>query len=280
MLVNSNECPHLNKEILSKLMNIEQSNISFDKLKCQKCSENKELCICLVCGESFCSTKIKDHITEHNKESNDHYLYLKCEDINMYCFKCQDDKNSKSDKKENSAESEISQQFSKIITQLKSKIKKDESNNSTDQTENSENQPSYQKSINEKNEICSHIKDENIINEFQEYLNPFFENTVKIIHGYNDKNLFAGICLNCGDKFNNFSELIKHNENQKHKLYINFADYTIVCYECKSKYAFSLCLHAFINSKALLFKSNKVQLSKYSKLKILHSIPQNTLNIK
>ena len=57
MLVNINECPHLNKEILSKLMNIEQSNNSFDKLKCQKCSENKELCICLVCCESFCSKK-------------------------------------------------------------------------------------------------------------------------------------------------------------------------------------------------------------------------------
>ena len=59
MLVSSNDCPHLNKEILSKLMNIEQSNISFDKLKCKKCSENKELCICLVCGDSFCSKKNK-----------------------------------------------------------------------------------------------------------------------------------------------------------------------------------------------------------------------------
>ena len=57
MLVSCNDCPHLNKEILSKLMNIEQSNISCDKLKCKKCNENKELCICLVCGDSFCSKK-------------------------------------------------------------------------------------------------------------------------------------------------------------------------------------------------------------------------------
>ena len=242
MLVSSNDCPHLNKEILSKLMNVEQSNISFDKLKCKKCSENKELCICLVCGDSFCSKKIKDHITEHNKESNDHYLYLNSEDISMYCFKCEEDKNknSNSDKKESCVEPGISEQIGKIITQLKSKIKKDESNNSTEQTESSENEPNYQKLINEKNEVCSHIKDENIINEFQDYLNPFFENTVKIIQSYNDKNLFAGICLNCGDKLNNFSELVKHNEFQKHKLYINFADNTIICYECKSKYALSL----------------------------------------
>ena len=244
MLVSCNDCPHLNKEILSKLMNVEQSNISFDKLKCKKCSENKELCICLVCGDSFCSKKIKDHITEHNKESNDHYLYLNSEDISMYCFKCEEDKNknsnSNSDKKESCVEPGISEQIGKIIIQLKSKIKKDESNNSTEQTESSENEPNYQKLINEKNEVCSHIKDENIINEFQDYLNPYFENTVKIIQSYNDKNLFAGICLNCGDKLNNFSELVKHNEFQKHKLYINFADNTIICYECKSKYALSL----------------------------------------
>ena len=240
MLVSCNDCPHLNKEILSKLMEIEQSKISLNKLKCKKCSENKEMCICLTCGDSFCSQKIKDHITEHNKESNDHYLYLNSEDISMYCFKCQDDKKSNSDKKENCVEPEISEQISKIIAQLKSKVKMDKSNNSTDQTEKSEDEPNYQNLINEKNEICSHIKDENIINEFQEYLNPFFENTVKIIHSYNDKNLFAGICLNCGDKFNSFSEVVKHNEFQKHKLYINFADYTIVCYECKSKYAFSV----------------------------------------
>ena len=53
MLVSCNDCPHLNKEILSKLMTIEKSNNSFDKLKCKQCNENKELWICLVCGDSF-----------------------------------------------------------------------------------------------------------------------------------------------------------------------------------------------------------------------------------
>ena len=240
MLVSCNDCPHLNKEILSKLMSIEQSNNNFDELKCKQCSENKELWICLVCGDSFCSQKIKDHTTGHNKENNEHYLYLNSQDISICCFKCQDDKNSNSDKKESCVEPEISDQFDKIIAQLKSRIKKEESNKSTDQTQSSENEPNYSEVINEKNEVCSHIKDENIINDFNDYLNPYFENDVKIIHGYNDKNLFAGICLNCGDKFNNFSELIKHDENQKHKLYINFGDYKVVCYECKSKYPFSL----------------------------------------
>jgi NAD-dependent SIR2 family protein deacetylase len=251
MLVSCNDCPHLNKEILSKLMTIEKSNNSFDKLKCKQCNENKELWICLVCGDSFCSQKIKDHISGHNKESNEHYLFLNSQDISMCCFKCQDDKNKNSytDKKESCVEPEISEQFNKIIIELKSRIKKEESNKSTDQTQSSVNEPNYSEVINEKNEICSHIKDGNIINDFNDYLNPYFENTVKIIHGYNDKNLFAGICLNCGDKFNNFSELIKHNENQKHKLYINFGDYTIVCYECKSKYPFSL-----VNDYSLKYK--------------------------
>ena len=253
MQTNCNNCPHLNKEILTKLISIEQSYNNFENFKCKKCNENKELWICLFCGDSFCSQKIKDHITEHNKQNNDHYLYLNSKDISICCFKCQDGSNnySNSDMKESYVDSKISEQFDRIIAQLKSKIKKEESNKSPDQIQRSENEHNYSEVINTKKELCSHINNENIINDFNDDLNPYFESSVKIIHAYNDKNLFAGICLHCGDKFNNFSELIKHNEYQKHKLYINFGDYTIVCYECKSKYAFSIVNDSSIKYKLL-----------------------------
>ena len=63
MQVNCNNCPHLNKEILSKLISIEQSNNNFEKFKCMQCKENKELWICLICGDSFCSQNMKEHTT-------------------------------------------------------------------------------------------------------------------------------------------------------------------------------------------------------------------------
>ena len=253
MQVNCNNCPHLNKEILSKLISIEQSNNNFEKFKCKQCKENKELWICLICGDSFCSQNMKENTNRHNTENNEHYLYLNSKDMSICCFKCQEEKNShlNSDKKEVCSDSKISEQFDIIVNQLKSRIKIKETNKSTEQIQISENELYYSELIKEKKEICSHINNENIINDFNDDLNPYFENSVKIIHGYNDKNLFAGICLHCGVKFNNFSELIKHNEYQKHKLYINFGDYTIVCYECKSKYAFRLVNDSSIKYKLL-----------------------------
>ena len=43
------DCPHVEKR---KLFDIEQfRQITFDKLKCEKCEEHKELWICLICGK-------------------------------------------------------------------------------------------------------------------------------------------------------------------------------------------------------------------------------------
>ena len=94
--------------------------------------------------------------------------------------------------------------------------------------------------FNGKKEICSHIKDENIINDFKDYVNTFFKVGLLMMMNHKDKNIFDGLCLVCGDRLDNLESLNEHYNKQKHKLLMNLLDFTVICMECKSKYDFVL----------------------------------------
>ena len=125
MIVNpKKDCPHLKK---SKLIDKEKfKKIPFGELKCQKCDESKELWICLICGEIFCSRYINGHFVEHKRDNPEHCLCLGAVDLSIWCFECINDKqkdlNSEEKSKEKGSyiESKITNEYIKIISDFKS----------------------------------------------------------------------------------------------------------------------------------------------------------------
>ena len=235
MIVNpKKDCPHIEK---SNLIDLEKfKKIPFGKLKCQKCDELKELLICLFCGEIFCTKKVKSHFDEHNKEKQNHCLYLQLNDLGILCIECNNDLSETQNKKGTYIESEITNKYLKIIEEFK-KEKKDSQNIDT---KNKEDEVTIELNLKEQKEICSHIKDENIINEFDEKFETFLISSFRLLLKYKDKVKFAGICLICGNRIDNLEDLDKHFKSEKHKLYINLLENNVNCMDCKSYYNFEL----------------------------------------
>ena len=252
------DCPHVEKQNLLDLNVFKQ--IQFEKLKCKKCNEEKELWICLICGETFCSRYINGHFVEHNKENQDHCLCLGIMDLSVWCFECVKENNTNSTDKSNDKgcyiESNITNKYIKIIQEIKFGKEKELNENMANLIIKEEIKGEL--FLENKKELCSHIKDENIINSFKDYLETFFKSTIKLLQQYKDKMIFTGLCLICGDKIYYPKDLHKHFNAQKHKLYINLLDFTIICMECKSKYNIELMddikyriLFQYLNEKGL-----------------------------
>ena len=250
MIVNpKKDCPHLEK---SKLIDKEKfKKIPFGELKCQKCDESKELWICLICGEIFCSRYINGHFVEHNKDNPEHCLCLGAVDLSIWCFECINDKQKdlnseeKSKKKGSYIESKITNEYIKIISDFNSSKNEKKKKSRDEMKKEKKLNKEEEKKLNfkEKKEICSHVINENIINMFKNTSENIFQRSIKMIEKFNDKMVFIGICLICGEKIfdeSNLENLDKHYNKHKHKLYVNILDFTIICIECKSKYKFEL----------------------------------------
>ena len=250
MIVNpKKDCPHLEK---SKLIDLEKfKEISFGELKCQKCDETKELSICLICGEIFCSNDKMGHFDDHNKENQDHYLFLQMNDLGIWCNECINDEQEDQNKKGSYIESEITNKYLKIVEELKKERKNSQKEEKeiqdnkgkekdSEKAVNKEDEVGVELNLKEKKEICSHIKDENIIKGFDKDLETFFISTFKFLLNYKDKVKFAGICLICGNRIDHIDDLDKHYNTEKHKLYINLFENNITCMECKSCYKLDL----------------------------------------
>ena len=256
------DCPHVEKPNLMDLNKFKQ--IQFEKLKCKKCNEEKELWICLICGETFCSRYINGHFLEHNKDNQDHCLCLGLMDFSIWCFECIIEKNTnpkdKSNEKGCYIVSNITNKYIEILAKIKFGKEKENSKELTEDMAklNIKEETKYNLVLENKKELCSHIKEENIINSFKYYLETFLKSTINMSQQYKDKIIFIGLCLICGDKIDSPEDLNKHLNAQKHKLYINLLDYTIVCMECKSKYNVELMddikyriLFQYLNEKDL-----------------------------
>ena len=254
MIINpKKDCPHVEN---STLLDIDKfKKIPFDELKCQKCDESKELWICLICGEIYCSRYVKGHFVEHNKLNPDHCLCLGVIDLSIWCFECinneQNNSNTETEKhpeeKGSYIESKKTNDYIKILSDFNiAKAKKEneitkksreeiEKEIKNEKNKNDEKNNKYLK-IENKKEICSHIKNEEITNDYKESFKDNFQFTIKMIDKFRKRMDFVGICLKCGERL--YDNLEEHFNQNKHKLYVNILDLTIICMECKSKYYF------------------------------------------
>ena len=241
------DCPHIEKDNLIDINKFKQ--IEFEKLKCKKCDETNELWICLICGEVFCSRYINSHFIEHNKENPDHCLCIGLMDLSVWCYECIIENKSafsqdKSTDKGCYIESKNTFDYLRILRKFKfdekEEMTEEQKKELKDDLENPSKELKNQFLFENKKEICSHIKNENIIQEFKEYLNSYFKLIVNSLPKPTDKINFFGLCLICGERLDTLKELDKHLSAQKHILYINFLEFTINCMECKSKYDIGL----------------------------------------
>ena len=89
MIVEPNKnCSHIHSV---NLLPIQKFNkIPFHLQKCENCSENKELWICLTCGKSFCGRYKNNHYYLHYKDSksNSHFICISLIDLSVWCYEC------------------------------------------------------------------------------------------------------------------------------------------------------------------------------------------------
>ena len=221
-----NECIHITS---NNLISME----TFKKIPFEKLKKEKYDLICLICGECFSSQNINKIFNEHYKGNKQHCLYININNLNIFCLECklkQKDKKTEDDNNVYYIQSPISEEYINIIENYiygEDNIKENDNNNKL--------------IFKSKNVICTHVETENIIDEFKE----------KIINDYKVKlnlklflefNCFC-ICLSCGEGCNTYNEIEEHFEINKHKLFIDLIDWTIICHECESKYKLELMEH-------------------------------------
>ena len=92
----SKNCPHISYNNLFPLSQF--SEIYFHILKCENCSEDFELWICLTCAKSFCGRYKNNHAYLHYQSNNKitHNIFLSFLDLSIWCYQC--DNNFFSDK--------------------------------------------------------------------------------------------------------------------------------------------------------------------------------------
>ena len=238
MIVNfRKDCPHALKDNLMLLEDFKK--IPFEKLKCEKCEEKTELWICLHCGLSFCSRYIKSHFIEHNNENKEHALCLGIMDLSIWCYECLDINNKESnDLKGCYIESSKTNEYIKIYENFKFQeakqiaIEEDKIKEEMNKEINNEPQEKIQEAfLEEKKELCGHLLNEEIADQKNfDYL-KFLDMrglivVKKKIHNY------VCLCLNCMEVIYSKEKTFEHYNNQKHKLFLNFKNWRLLCLDC------------------------------------------------
>ena len=181
------DCPHISQ---NSFLNLETfKNLNFKTLKCECCSENNELWICISCGKAFCGRFINNHyFTEHFTKDNSHCICISMLDLSVWCYQCMtpgfNDPGSY-------IESEISSNFVKILSDFKfgdnsNSINKNEINSSLSLTKEQQTQIKYDNFIEllkkDKFKIISFLIGEGINNNKEtnkNSLETIFEKTKK-----------------------------------------------------------------------------------------------------
>ena len=238
MIVNfRKDCPHALKDNLMPLEDFKK--IPFEKLKCEKCEEKTELWICLHCGLSFCSRYINSHFIEHNNENKEHALCLGIMDLSIWCYECLDINNKESnDLKGCYIESSKTNEYIKIYENFKFQeakqiaIEEDKIKEEMNKEINNEPQEKIQEAfLEEKKELCNHLLNDEIADQKNfDYL-KFLDMrglivVKKKIHNY------VCLCLNCMEVIYSKEKTFEHYNNQKHKLFLNFKNWRLLCLDC------------------------------------------------
>ena len=91
LVVPIKNCSHITLENLIPLS--EFSKIPFHIIKCENCSENYELWICMSCGKSFCGRYKNNHCYLHytSNNKNTHSIFISFLDFSVWCYECDND---------------------------------------------------------------------------------------------------------------------------------------------------------------------------------------------
>ena len=271
MIVNfRKDCPHALKDNLMSLEDFKK--IPFEKLKCEKCEEKTELWICLHCGLSFCSRYIKSHFIEHNNENKEHALCLGIMDLSIWCYECLDINNKESnDLKGCYIESSKTNEYIKIYENFKFQeakqiaIEEDKIKEEMNKEINNEPQEKIQEAfLEEKKELCGHLLNEEIADQKNfDYL-KFLDMrglivVKKKIHNY------VCLCLNCMEVIYSKEKTFEHYNNQKHKLFLNFKNWRLLCLDCSCQCDILLA-EKILKYKIICTLLNEVEIFPPSKL--------------
>ena len=271
MIVNfRKDCPHALKDNLMSLEDFKK--IPFEKLKCEKCEEKTELWICLHCGLSFCSRYINSHFIEHNNENKEHALCLGIMDLSIWCYECLDINNKESnDLKGCYIESSKTNEYIKIYENFKFQeakqiaIEEDKIKEEMNKEINNEPQEKIQEAfLEEKKELCGHLLNEEIADQKNfDYL-KFLDMrglivVKKKIHNY------VCLCLNCMEVIYSKEKTFEHYNNQKHKLFLNFKNWRLLCLDCSCQCDILLA-EKILKYKIICTLLNEVEIFPPSKL--------------
>ena len=240
MIVNfRKDCPHALKD---NLMNLEDfKKIDFSNLKCGKCEEKTELWICLHCGLSFCSRYINSHFIEHNNENKEHVLCLGIMDLSVWCYDCLDINSQNSNNNKGCyIESSSTNEYIKIyenfkFQEIKDKAIKEEKKENHEELQKDEDE----KLLDEKNELCNHLLNEEIANEEKFNIHKIREQRGLILVNKNVYN-YVCICLKCFEVLFKKEKILDHYNNQTHSLFLNLKNWKLICLECSSQYDIKL----------------------------------------
>ena len=109
------DCPHISNYNFLPLE--EFKNLSFKNLKCECCSEVKELWICINCGKAFCGRYVKNHYySEHYSKNKVHCICISMLDLSVWCYECMTEGYNDPG---SYIESDISSKYVKILSDFK-----------------------------------------------------------------------------------------------------------------------------------------------------------------
>ncbi len=81
------DCPHIQALELYPLEKFK--TLPFHHFKCEKCTEESELWICLTCSLAFCGRYINNHFKAHFEENPSHCICLSILDLSVWCYNCE-----------------------------------------------------------------------------------------------------------------------------------------------------------------------------------------------
>ena len=241
------------------------------------------------CGLSFCSRYIKSHFIEHNNENKEHILFLSIMDLSIWCYECLDINNKESNNLKGCyIESSKTNEYIKIYENFKFQeakqiaIEEDKIKEEMNKEINNEPQEKIQEAfLEEKKELCGHLLNEEIADQKNfDYL-KFLDMrglivVKKKIHNY------VCLCLNCMEVIYSKEKTFEHYNNQKHKLFLNFKNWRLLCLDCSCqcdillaekilKYKIICTLlnevEIFPQSNKLILPKKEIQEIKYDNLK-------------
>ena len=170
-------------------------------------------------------------------------------DLSVWCYDCLDINSQNSNNNKGCyIESSSTNEYIKIYENFKFQEIKDkaikEEKHKKEEEEKKESHEELQmdedeKLLDEKNELCNHLLNEEIANEEKFNIHKIREQRGLILVNKNVYN-YVCICLKCFEVLFKKEKILEHYNNQTHSLFLNLKNWKLICLECSSQYDIKL----------------------------------------